>query len=144
MKDPNYSSFIRFKCILHDSAVLLSVFENSLKVKRRNLIPCCEPILQNGWIIWSLLLCFKTKHINDSNSLSFIIFYWILHDSAVVLSVFENVLKLKRGDLISWEEKILQNGWITWSTFCISILNIWRILLLPHFLDFNAFYMIQQ
>ena len=50
----------------------------------------------------SLLLYFSFKHLKDPKSLSFIRFQYILHDSAVLLSVFENFLKVKRGELISW------------------------------------------
>ena len=46
-KDPNSSSFIRFKCILYHSGEVFSEFWNFYKLKRG------EPILQNSWIIWS-------------------------------------------------------------------------------------------
>ena len=36
--DPNFSSFIRFQCILYDSGLLLSWFSNLYKLKRRDLI----------------------------------------------------------------------------------------------------------
>ena len=62
------------------------------------------------------LLFFSFKKLNDANSSSFIRFDWILHDSAVLFSYFENFLKFKRGDLISWGKPILQNGWIIWSS----------------------------
>ena len=47
-----------------------------------------EPILQNGWIIWSPLLYFNLRNLRDPNSSSFSRFQCILHDSAVLLSVF--------------------------------------------------------
>ena len=115
LRDPNSSSSSRFQCILHDSAVLFSVFSNFLKLKMAELISWGEPILQNGWIIWSPLLYFNFKNLRDPNSSSSSRFQCILHDSAVLFSVFSNFLKLKRGDLISWGEPILQNGWIIWS-----------------------------
>ena len=100
---------------LHDSAVLFSVFSNFLKLKRGELISWGEPILQNGWIIWSPLLYFIFKNLSHPKSSSSSRFQCILHDSAVLFSVFSNFLKLKRGELISWGEPILQNGWIIWS-----------------------------
>ena len=52
-KDPNYSSFIRFQCILHDSEVIFSDFPNSHKSKRGPLISWEQLILQKRWNIWS-------------------------------------------------------------------------------------------
>ena len=115
LRDPNSSWSGRFQCILHESAVVFSVFLNFLKLKRGDLISWGEPILQNGWIIWSPLLYFNFKNLRDPNSSSSSRFQCILHDSAVLFSVFSNFLKLKRGDLISWGEPILQNGWIIFS-----------------------------
>ena len=43
----NFSSFIRFQCILHDSGVIFSESWNFYKLKRG------DPILQKVWIIWS-------------------------------------------------------------------------------------------
>ena len=59
------------------------------------------PILQNVWIIWSTLLYFNFKIFFDPNSSPFIRFQWILCDSRVLLSGFQNLYKFKRGDLIS-------------------------------------------
>ena len=115
MKHPNSSSFIIFQWVLHDSLVLFSVFSNFLKLKRGDLISFVEPILENGWIIWSPLLYFHSKNLKDSNSSSFIALQWVPFDSPVHLSIFWNFLKLKRGDRISWWKPILQNGWIIWS-----------------------------
>ena len=110
----NSSSFIRFKWVLHDSPVLFSIFWNFLKLKRGDLISWVEATLPNGWIIWSYLLYFNSRNLKDSNSLSFIRFKWVLHDSPVLFSICWNFLKLKRGDLISWVEPTLENGWIIW------------------------------
>ena len=144
LRDPNYSSSSRFQCILHDSAVLFSIFLNFLKLKRGYLISWGEPIVQNGWIIGSHLVYFNFKNFRDPNSSSSSTFQCILHDSAVPFSIFSNFLKLKRGDLIYWGEPILQNCWIIWPPFCISILKILGIQILRHLVDFNAFYTIQQ
>ena len=96
-RDPNSLSFIRFQWVLHDSAVLFSVFWNFLKLKRRDIISWGEPILQNGWIIWSPLLYFNFRSLKDPNSLSFVRFQWILHDSAVLFSGFWKFIKVRRG-----------------------------------------------
>ena len=130
MRDPNYSSSSRFQCILHDSAVLFSIFSNFLKLKRGYLISWGEPIVQNGWIIASHLVYFNFKNFRDPNSSSSSRFQCILHNSAVPFSIFSNFLKLKRGDLIYWGEPILQNCWIIWPPFCISILKILGIQIL--------------
>ena len=114
LKDPTSSLFIRFQYILHDSAVILSVFENFLKLKMGYVISWGKLILQNDWIIRFPPLYFNFKQLKDPTSSLFIRFQCILHDSAVILSVFENFLKLKRGDLTSWRKPILQNGWIIW------------------------------
>ena len=139
LKGPNSSSLIRFQCILHDSAVLFSVFWNFVKLRKGDLISWGEPILQNGWIIWSHLLYFNIRNFRDPNCSSFIRFQCILHNSAVIFSLFWNFLKLKKGDVISWGEPILQSGWIIVPSFCISILEIWRTRILRQSLDFNAF-----
>ena len=74
-----------------------------------------EPILQKVWIIWSPLLYFNFKSFMDPNSSSFIRFQCILHDSGVLFSESWNFYKLKRGDLISGGEPILQKVWMFWS-----------------------------
>ena len=115
LKDSNFSSFIRFQCILHDSTVLLSDFEIFFKLKRRDL-SSWEGTNFAKWLNYlSLLLFLNIKHLKDANSSSFIRFEGILHDSVVLLSAFQNFLKLKSFFLISWEEPIVQNGWIIWS-----------------------------
>ena len=103
-----------------------------------------EPILQNGWIIWSPLLYFNLRNLRDPNSSSFSRFQCILHDSAVLLWVFLNFLKLKRGDLISWGNQFCRTAELFGPPFCISIWEIWGTQILRHSVDFNAFYMIQQ
>ena len=120
LKHPNFSSFIRFQWVLHDSPVLFSFFWNLLKLKRGDLICWWEPILQNSWIIWLPLLYSNFRNLKRPNSLSFIRFQWVLHDSPVLFSVFSNFLKLKRGDLICCWERILQNGSSIWSPLLYS------------------------
>ena len=60
-----------------------------------------EPILQNVWIIWSPFLFSNLKSFLDQNSLSFIRFQSILHESGRLFSESWNFYKLKRGELIS-------------------------------------------
>ena len=117
LNDSNSSSFIALQWVPIHSPVLFSIFWNFFKLKRGDLISWWEPILQNGWIIWFPLLYFNSRNFKDSNSSSFIAFQWIPIDSPVLFWIFWNFLKLKRGELISWCQPILQNGWILWSSF---------------------------
>ena len=55
-------------------------------------------------------LYFNFKNLKDPNSFSCIRFQCIVLDSSALFSDFQNFLKLKRGDLISCGEPILQNG----------------------------------
>ena len=80
---PNFSSFIRFQWIFHDSRVLFSESLNFCKLESGDLICGGEPISQNVRIIWSPLLHFNFKSFRDPNSSSFIRFQCTLHDSLV-------------------------------------------------------------
>ena len=71
-----------------------------------------EPILQKVWIIWSALLYLNFKSFVDPNSLSFIRYQYILHVSGVLFSESWNFYQLKKGDLISGGQPILQKVWI--------------------------------
>ena len=144
LSHPNSSSSSRFQCILHDSAVLFAVFSNFLKLKRGDLISWGEPILQNGWTICFPLLYFNFKNLRDPNSSSSSRFQFILHDSAVLFSVFSNFLKLKRGTLFLGGNQFCWTAELFVPPFCISVLKIWAIQILRHPIDFNAFYTIQQ
>ena len=118
--DPNLSSSTRFQCILHDSWVLFSDSSNFYKLKRRDQISWAERILQNVLIIWSPLLYLNFKSFIDPNSLSFIAYQCMLHDLGVLFEEFSNLYKLKRGDLISGGEPILQIVWIICSPLLLS------------------------
>ena len=60
------------------------------------------------------------------------------------VSDFWNFPKLKREDLISWWEPILQNGWTVFpSHFCISVLKVLRTQIFCHSLALNVFCMIE-
>ena len=103
-----------------------------------------EPIFKKVWIIWSLLLYFNLKSFLHPNSLSFIRFYWIFHDSRVLFSVFWNFCKLKRGDLVSGGNQFWRKSELFGPLFCISILKVFSTEFLRHSLDFNACCMIQE
>ena len=89
---------------------------NLYKLKSGDLISGGRQILQNVLIIWSPLLFFNLKIFLDPDSWSLIRFQSILHQSGRFSSEPWNFLKLKRGDLISGGEPILQNIWIIWSS----------------------------
>ena len=103
-----------------------------------------EPILQKVWIIWSPFPYFNFKSFMASNSLSFIRFQCILHDSGVLFSESWNFYKLKRGDLISWGNQFCRKSELFGPPFCISILKVLWTQILSHSLDFNAFCMIKE
>lgn len=128
---------------LHELEVFYTVFLNFHQLWKGELISWGETILQNKWIVCSFSLI-SFRNLKDPNSASLIRFQCILHGSEVFFSLFKNFLKLTRGDLISWEEGILQNDWIICFPFCTYILEIWRTQTLHHWSDFNAFYIIQQ
>ena len=102
-----------------------------------------EPILQKVWIIWFPLLYFNFKSFMDPIFSSFTRLQCILHDSGVLFSEIWNFYKLKRGELISWENQFCRKGEIFGIPFCISILKVLRTQFLRHSLDFNAFCLIQ-
>ena len=95
-----------------------------------------EPILQNVWIIWCPLLYFNFKSFMDPNSLSFIRFQCILHDSGVLFSESWNFYKLKRGGPNFWGEPILQKVWIIWSP---HLYFNFKSFMDPNFLSFIRF-----
>ena len=104
-----------------------------------------EPILQNVWIIWSSLLNFNFKSLIHPNSSSFIRFQCILHDSRVLFAECRNFYKLKRGDLISGENRFCRKSELFGPPFCISFfLKVLWSQIHRHSLDFNAFCMIQE
>ena len=103
-----------------------------------------EPILQKVWIIWSPLLYFNFKNLMAIISSSFIRFQCILHDSGLLFSESWNFFKLKRGDLVSGGNQFCRKSELFGPLFCISILKVLRTQILCHWLDFNAFSMIQE
>ena len=103
-----------------------------------------EPILEKVWNVWSSLLYFNFKSFTDPNSSSFIRFQCILHDSGLLFSESWNFFKLKRGDLVSGGNQFCRKSELFGPLFCISILKVLRTQILCHWLDFNAFSMIQE
>ena len=103
-----------------------------------------EPILQNVWIIWSPLLFSNFKSFLDRNSLSFIRFQSILHESRRLSSQSWNFLKLKREDLIFGGNQFCRMSELFGPPFCISILKVFQTQILRHLLALNAFCMIQD
>ena len=103
-----------------------------------------EANLQKVWIIWSPLLLFNFKSFMDPNSLPFIRFQCILHDSGKVFSDFWNFYKLKRGNLISGGNEFRRKSELFGAPFCITIVQILWNQILSHSLDFNAFCMIKE
>ena len=74
-----------------------------------------KPSFENVWFIWSSLLYLDPKTPMDPNSSSFIRFQSILHERARLFSESWNFYKLKRVDLISGGNQILQSVWFIWS-----------------------------
>ena len=122
LNDLNSSSFIRFDWILHESAELLSYFQNFLKFKRRDLISWREPTLLNRWIIWFPLLYFSFKKLNDLSSSSFVRFDWIQQYFFHILKISPN---WRRGDLISRGNQFCRTADSFSTPFCISVLESW-------------------
>ena len=80
----HHSLHLKALCMIHE--YFSQTFENFHTLKRGELISWGKPILQVGWIIWFVLLYFNFKSWKDPNSLSFIRFQCILHDSGVLFS----------------------------------------------------------
>ena len=87
-KEPNFSSFIRFPCVLYDSEDFFFRLLKFLQIKKGGPNFWGEPISLKVSIIWFPLLYFNFKNLIDPNSSSFIRFQCILHDSAVPFSGF--------------------------------------------------------
>ena len=104
LKDKNSLSFTRFQCIVLGSAALFSSFENVLKLKRGDLISWGETILECRTAeLFGSPFCISFLQVwRNQVIFSFIRFQCIVHDSAGTFIDFQNSLKLKRGELISW------------------------------------------
>ena len=114
-----------------------------LQIKKKEPSFWGQSILQKVWIICSRLVYFYFKNFLDPNSLSFIRFQCILHDSGVLFSGYWNFHKLKKGHLISWGNQFCRKSELFGPPFCISILKVLWTQLFCHSVHFNAFCMIQ-
>ena len=122
--DQNFSSFITFQCILHDSWVLFPEFSHSYKLKSRDLISGGTNFAESlNYLV--PLLYFNLKSFIDPIFLSVIIFQCILHDSGVLFSEFWNFQILKRRDLISGGKQFCRKSKLLGHPFCILILKLW-------------------
>ena len=142
--DSNFSSFIRFQCILHDSGLLFSEFCNFYKLKRRDRISGGNQFCRKSELFGPPLLYFTFKSFMDPNFSSFIRFECILHDSGALSSEFWNIYKLKRVDLISGGNHFCRKSELFGPPFCISILKVLWTQIFGHSLDFNAFCIIRE
>ena len=142
--DTNFSSFIRFQGILHDSRVFFSEFWNFYKLKNGVLISGGNQFCKKCELFYPPLLYFNFKSFMDPNSLSFIRFQCILYDSEALFSKFWDFYKLKRGDLISGRNQFCWKSELFGPPFSISVLKVLSTKFLRHLLDFSACYMIKQ
>ena len=128
-------------------ALLVSTFLRVLKflqIKEGGLNFWKEQILQKVLVISSPLLYFYFKSFMDPNSSSLIRFQCILHHYGVLFSESCNFYKSKRGELISRGNQFCRKSELFRPPFCISILKVLLTQILPHLLDFNTFFMIQE
>ena len=137
-------SFIRFQCVLHDSAVLFSESWNFHKLKRGRSHFWGEPILQKVWITWYPFLDFNFKSFMVPYFSSFIWFQCIVHDPGLLSAEFWNFYELKSSDLISGENQFCRMSELFVPSFCISILKVLQAKIFHLSWDFNTFCMIQE
>ena len=146
-KDPNFASLTRFKCILHDSAVLFTVVQDFLKFKRGDLISwgTTNSTEQLPAELFGLsCLHFNFKNLKQLNSRSFIIFQPVLHKSFLRFSEFPQIKKGAAPNFLGGTNSAEQLNYLDPISVYISILRIWVIQILRNSLDFNAFCMMQQ
>ena len=118
------SSFIRFQCILHDSAVLFSESWNFYKLKRREPLSGGNHFCRMSELFGPALLYLNFQSFLDPNSSSFIRFQCVLYDSQEFLSDVWNFYKLKTGNLISVRNQFCRMFQLFGPPFCISILKV--------------------
>ena len=140
--DPNSSSLIRFKCILHDSVVLFLESWNFYKLKTGDLVSRGNQFCRKSELFDPPLLYLNFKSFVDPNSSSFIRSECILHDGGVLFWESWNFYKLKRGDLSSGGNQFCRMSELFGPLFCISILKDLWTHIFCHSLDLNAFFMI--
>ena len=82
LKDPNFLSLITFQSILHDSAVLFSVFKNLITLERGrpNFLRGVNSAERLNYLVSFLYFNFKyLEHLNSSSLIDFNAFYMIQH-----------------------------------------------------------------
>ena len=112
LMDPNFSWFIRFQSILHDSGVLLSEFWNFYKLKSGEKISGGNEFHRSLSYLVPLSVFQFWKFYRPK----FFGIHYISMHSAWLRSTFLRVLKflqIKEGGPDFWEKPILQNVWIT-------------------------------
>ena len=136
--DTNFSSFIRFQGILHDSRVFFSEFWNFYKLKNGVLISGGNQFCKKCELFYPPLLYFNFKSFMDPNSLSFIRFQCILYDSEALFSKFWDFYKLKRGALNFWGEQIFLKVWIIWSSLLYFSVKSFKYQISSSFVRFQC------
>ena len=135
---------IKFQCILYDSEDVFSCFSNFYELKRRDLVSGGNQFCRTAEL-FSPLFCISVLKVSRTqvlfNLLDFNAFSMIQEE---VFSDFWNFYKLRRGDLICWGERILQNGWLIWSLHLYFNFKSFTYRNLRHSLDLNAFCIIQE
>ena len=117
-------------------------FLNFLKLRRGDLISLEGPIQQGGRIIWSSsLLYFNFRNLRNPNSSSLIGFPCILHDSAVLFSVFGDFLGVGGGASFLRGGAVLRDGWVIWFPLLCFNFSYQTIILLSFeiYLKFPSF-----
>ena len=126
-RPPFWAKFFVIHYILMHSSWFRSYFWRVLKfleIKEGRSKTWVETILQEVWIIWSLLHYFNFKSFLGPNSSQFIRFQCILHDSGVLFSESWNFYKLKRRELISGGNQFSRKSELFAPPFFISILKV--------------------
>ena len=119
--DPNFLSFIRFQCILHDWGELFSEFWNFYKLKRGALTSERNQFCRMS-VLFGPPFCILSSM--DANFSWFIGFQCIVHDTGVLFSEPSNFYKFKRGDLISGGSQFCRKSELFGRRFSISILKV--------------------
>ena len=141
--DPNFSSLIRFQCILHDWALFWE-FWNFYKLKRGDLISGRKQFCRKSELSGPPLLYFHFKSFLDPIFSSLIRFQWTLHDSGTFFWALSNFYKLNSWDLIFEGNQICGKSELYDLHFCISIWKVLYTQIFRHSSDFNVFYMIPE
>ena len=99
---------------------------------------CREQMLRKISIILSLLQYLKCKIFRDPESLSFLRFQCVQHDSEVLFQEQRNFHQLKRGNQFCKYFELFR------APFCILVLKVVGREVLRHLLDFDGFFLIRE